>query len=504
MKKIYFALLALTLTFTSCDMELTPQGQIQDEHALISIDDYQKFSLGILSQMRSLTSGDYIVLSDIQLDDFHAVIGNGNRRMDFYNGSFNPATGEIGSYYSAFYSVIAQCNFFLGKAEKKVLTADITPDNKADLQNYMGQVYFLRAYCYNALADKFCESYKHAEDLDAEGKGLSLQTVYSPTSDNSKYPGRSSLRKTYAQICQDLDSARIDLERYELASEKVPASNSPYPTSDAAKALKARVLLNMGDDAEALRLAEEVITTNRYPLTDRNNFKTLWADDKGSEVIWLVEADFTYHGSATGSAFASNTQNSDYVPTNDCIFLFDENDIRWTNWFEENNRISNAGGEATTYRFMKYPGNKELYASTAGSNYVNKAKPLRSSELYLIAAEAAANQNDPSKGNYHLRMIKSARIRPYTHVNLLDAELLEEIQNERHRELIGEGHRLSDLKRWQLGFTRGEVWEGTEKVIVSNYRNQHYDASDYRFVWPIPQHELDANPQLKGQQNPGY
>lgn len=34
--------------------------------------------------------------------------------------------------------------------------------------------------------------------------------------------------------------------------------------------------------------------------------------------------------------------------------------------------------------------------------------------------------------------------------------------------------------------------------------NLKYDADDYRFVWPIPKDEIDSNPQLKNQQNPGY
>lgn len=503
MKKIYFTLITSMLVMASCDMDLTPAGEIQDTQALQTTEDYGKFTIGIASQMRSVTSGDYVVLSDIQLDDFHAVIGNGNRRMDFYNGSFNPSTGEIGSYFSAFYSVIAQTNFFLQNAQEKVKDESLTPENKALMQGYLGMVYFYRAYCYNALADKFCGSYKYCADLDEAGKGLPLQLTYSPTADNHTYPARSSMRQTYAQICNDLDSAIVNLQRFEGTFEVLPEANSADPTSDAAKALLARVCLNMGDDARAFSLAEEVITTNRYPLTDRNNFKTLWTDDKGTEVIWVVEADFTYHGSATGTAFASNTQNSDYVPTNDCIYLFDENDTRWTNWFEET-KISNSGGDANSYRFMKYPGNPELYASSAGSNYVNKAKPLRSAELYLIAAEASFNLNDESQANYYLRMMETTRIRPFNYKNRLGAELLEEIQNERHREMMGEGSRLSDLKRWKQGFTRGEVWEDTENVILTNYRDQHYEASDYRFVWPIPQHEMDANPQLKGQQNPGY
>ena len=31
-----------------------------------------------------------------------------------------------------------------------------------------------------------------------------------------------------------------------------------------------------------------------------------------------------------------------------------------------------------------------------------------------------------------------------------------------------------------------------------------FSADDYRFTWPIPQAEMDVNPQLRGQQNPGY
>lgn len=503
MKKIYLGLLTLALMFGSCSMDLTPEGQIQDDQSLNTTDDYGKFTTGILSQMRSLTTGDYVVLSDIQLDDFHAVIGNGNRRMEFYGGTFNPSTGEIGSYYSSFYSVIAQTNFFLEKAEQKLQDRSLTPSNKALMQNYLGQVYFVRAYCYNALADKFCGSYKNTTNLDEAGKGLSLQLLYRPTANNEDYPGRASMRQTYAQICRDLDSSFVNLQRYEIADTVILSSNSIYPTSDAAKALQARVRLNMGDNKEALRLAEEILKTNRYPLADRSSLKNLWTNDEGTEIIWKLEADFTYHGSATGAAFASNTTNSDYVPTRDCILLYDENDYRWETWFEDT-KISNSGGEENSYRFVKYPGNPRLYAQGASSNYTNKAKPFRSAELYLIAAEAGANLNEETLANSYLKQLEDTRIYRNHYNNLTGAALMEEIQNERRREMIGEGSRLSDLKRWNLGFTRSDVWDGTETVIMTSFRNLHYEANDYRYVWPIPKHEMDANPQLKGQQNPGY
>ena len=29
-------------------------------------------------------------------------------------------------------------------------------------------------------------------------------------------------------------------------------------------------------------------------------------------------------------------------------------------------------------------------------------------------------------------------------------------------------------------------------------------ADDHQWLWPIPQDEIESNPQIKGQQNPGY
>lgn len=500
MKKIIFVLTTLLLTFASCSMDVVPEGEIIDEEALSNVKDCESFTNGLYAMMRSVTSGDYVVLSDIQLDDFHAVIGNGNRRMLFYNGSFTPATGEIASYYAGFYSLIAQTNFFIERAEP-ILSTETSEEKKAVIKKCIATAHFLRAFCYNSLADKFCESYKNASDIDAKGKGLSIQLKYAPTADNSKYPGRSSLRDTYAQILSDLNKALDLMTSAENTLNTKIESNSNYVNTNTIKALMARVALNMGNDADAFKMAEEVIKTNKYQLTERSAYKSLWYEDKGSEVILQIHSDYSHHGSSTGVAFASNNTNSDYVPTNDCIELFDENDIRWTVWFDEV-QVSNSGGTAQMFRFLKYPGNQELYLASSGSNFINKAKPFRSAELYLIAAEAAFNMNQEADANKYLTQLMSARINRYASRNLSGAVLLEAIQDERHRELMGEGFRLADLKRWNIGFTRGDVWDGSDNVIVNNFKNQHYDANDYRLTWPIPQHEIDSNPQVE--QNPGY
>ena len=67
-----------------------------------------------------------------------------------------------------------------------------------------------------------------------------------------------------------------------------------------------------------------------------------------------------------------------------------------------------------------------------------------------------------------------------------------EIKKERIRELFMEGHRLSDLKRWNEGFKRvpqAETNDGANKLDIAPGR--------YEFTWPIPQHELDAVPDIQ-------
>lgn len=491
-------------------MELAPEGSIPDNQALQTIKDYESYSIGLNAMMRNITSGDFVILSDIQLDDFNAVIGNGNRRMEFYNGQILPSTGDLVSIYGGYYSAIAQTNFFLGYAVTKVNDESMTPDNRSAMQQYIGQAYFFRAYCYSSLADKFCQSYKNCTELDKEGLGLSLQLVYAPTAENDKYPGRSSMRATYSQIVSDLTNAIQLLSQYEKSTGKSPAPDAVYATSDAAKALLARVYLNMGENEKAAKLAVEL--KDRYdliPKSRKNDFYNMWLNDTGSEVIWKVSADYSHKGNASGAAFCNNDQNPDYVPDNDAIYLFEEEDARWLAWFDTKGgaefNITNSGGSASMYLFRKYPGNPSLQDKTSsGSNYINMPKPLRIGEMYLIAAEAYYEMGNETEAKANLRDLEDARdARGYSN-SLTGQALLNEIRRERRRELMGEGMRLADLKRWNIGFKRSNAYDGHNNVIVNINRTLSYDADDYRFVWPIPQHEIDSNPQLAGQQNRGY
>ena len=133
--------------------------------------------------------------------------------------------------------------------------------------------------------------------------------------------------------------------------------------------------------------------------------------------------------------------------------------------------------------------------------------------MYLIAAEAGAHLGGEklTQGNKYLNDFCKKRYSGYTDKTYPTKDLLVyQVLLERKREFIGEGMLWSDLRRTHQGFQRESTFDIDEEYnkinnIMFKYgMNLKYDADDYRFVWPIPKDEIDANPQLKGQQNPGY
>ena len=140
-------------------------------------------------------------------------------------------------------------------------------------------------------------------------------------------------------------------------------------------------------------------------------------------------------------------------------------------------------------------------------HYCNAPKPFRLAELYLIAIEAyvaSGVQGGDQAASDLKNELKSNRIEGYTAKTYTAGELRSEVKDERVRELVGEGFRLSDLKRYGAGITRGEAQLSSVLSQPGQTSTELLSktAEDYRFVWPIPTTETDANPKIK--QNPGY
>ena len=56
-------------------------------------------------------------------------------------------------------------------------------------------------------------------------------------------------------------------------------------------------------------------------------------------------------------------------------------------------------------------------------------------------------------------------------------------------------------------FSRGAVPDVYKRQVQLSYElalDLNIKPDNIRWIWPIPKAEIDANPQIKNQQNPGY
>lgn len=503
MKKI-LSLIVVVLLAVSCDLTKMPQGSINSENALTSLDDAMKFRTDVYLDLRDyLSSGYPVYIQELMTDSFHASIMFGNRNGEYYKWEYTSTFGYVEEIWSRAYYNVTLANYLEQGIGKLLESGEVTESDKQQLDIILGEAAFLKALSIFNLTQLYCENYNSANANTALGVMLLNGPVESP-GDITTYVGRSSLAETYKYIEDNLAVAES-----KLASVNGEVG-SIYLTKDAVSALKARVALYKGDFATAAKVASALVDGGNYPLIDNlDDFNALWTNDSGQECIVQYWA-----GYAEGSLPESNnydyieystsgTYSPNYIPEQWIIDAYDPEDIRFQAWFKELDVVYGSIS-GNVYVFFKYPGNPELCAST--SDYVNKVKAFRIAEQYLIAAEANAMNNNESQANKYLNALRKSRIPGYTEANYSGAELIKQIKDERTKELFGEGFRFTDLKRWGEGFKRSAA---QDDQIINNAGSENTeflakDAANFRWLWPIPQAEIDSNPQIKDQQNPGY
>lgn len=506
MKKILFLLALASGILASCDMDKKPYDSIPDTEALTTPSDFKNMRVGLYSGLRSSVGGTtFYNTPEIQSDCFHAVVGFSNTYGDMYRWTFTSATSEFATVYGNYQSLISRANFIIDGYNKCDMSNSIifTPAEKANVDVIKGEAFFTRAYSIFGLAQYFCADYD-AATANNEQSGVSYRLDYAPSSSNSTYPKRYTLAETYSQIEEDLDSAA----KY-IQAVGVPCNDRM--SKDAITALRARVALAKDDYAKAAQLAESLITDGTYTLAStQDELIDLWQNDGGDETIFqLAIASKDELPAATGTYYQpfSVGGTPDYLPTKTLTDLYDRNDIRKPVYFNVLTLNTVNGSTGTVYGFNKYIDHGRVwndFNKIEDARFVIEPKMFRIAEMYLIAAEAYAQNNQLDKANTYLKELKEARISGYQHENIANPQaFMNELKNERTREMVTEGTRLFDLKRWHDDMKRGEPQQTDLCLLPGQATTQLVkSANDPKFVWPIPKHETDANPNIK--QNPGY
>jgi len=479
MKKILnvaLVLIAGLAAFNSCDLNKYPDRYINTDEAMESAADCNNFLVGIYASSKSLFSGFYVYGTDLMTDSYLMA-----------------SNSDVNDVWFNYYHVIGNCNFLIAGTQKLLNSGKLNEADTKTVQEYYGVACFFRAFLYYRLTQYFCKDYDPATAADVFG--VPVVTKYEPTGDSGKYPHRGTLEATYVQIDTDIAEA----EKYVLTAGK---PDYGYVSADAVKALKARVALTKEDWPTAFAAASDLVDSGTYSLqTNAAKYASGWINDDLGEAIWQPIIVDNSDGGSSSEYFEHNTSGTagdddpQYFPEQWVLDLYDSaTDIRYDAYFE-NRAINKRGNVGNLTLFIKFPGNPKLNTSAA-SRYINMPKVFRISEMYLIAAEAALENSDPTNAAKYLNELQTKRGATVT------AATQANIRDERNRELFGEGFRLSDIKRYHIGFTRDAGQDAS--LIQETAKDLSLPADSPKFVWPIPTDEMTDNPQFAGEQNEGY
>ena len=486
--KLYGALVAVALSTTSC-LDKYPDDAILAGDAITSVETANQAVIGIYAKFKSsaLYSGYLTLLPDIQTDLVYAVQGYSNNHGEIWRwNDIHGTNRSVEAVYGELYSVIGRCNFFFQEIEK--LEPTIMDDNLLDkLQMYKGEAYTARALAYSELIKLYCKAYESEEQASKE-LGVVLVSKYK----GNDTPRRATLQESYEFVLNDLAKAA---EYLTMDDESVQLYNSEYFNIGVVNSLYARIYLYMREWNLAVEYSSKVIDSGYYKLASASTRYTgnftyytyMWGYDSSTEVIWKVGFNTTSYGGALGQSFLNYdfySYKPDYVPAKWVLNSYDSADLRYSAFF---GTVTTGYSHRLTWPLLfKYYGNQNFLSSNI--LHVNMPKVFRLSEQYLIRAEANSELGNYAKAGDDITTLRKARYATYgTATSISASNWFEVISTERVKELYMEGFRLNDLKRWKKGFTRT-----SQESTVSPGNTLKVSAEDVRFVWPIPQHELES------------
>jgi len=496
-KNTFLGSMAVIL-LASCDLNMVPTDAIVYEEGtplFLSEADVLAFEVGILADYRGLQYGSFTQSTEVMCDAFNATIGFGNNygsvhRADY---TFTPSDTYVESMWGSHYIAIKDYNIAIANCK---LVADDAPHKPA--ADYLeGLAYFCRASSYLTLARHF------GKDYDPATAETDLCVPLVLKYDQAEKPFRATVKEVYDQIFDDLSLAE------ELLAESPGAVRSVVPTIVAVYALMARYYLDVEDYQSAASYAMDVIDSEAgYALASSAEAMVVeYTNDNGTEPIVQCFATMA-EGAKGNTLFTSVGTGNDvpkyfgslFIPTNKLVASYGSGDLRFTTWFTNSMYPIFSSGNYYTepYVFIKYLDNPALRSGNVETG-AHAAKPLMIGEMYLIAAEAYAMDGDEDAAVSILQELRGAR-----RAGAVTGDIMDEVKLEWFRETVGEGLRLSCLKRWGDGIdTRAPQPSATELVMTgSAYTERELTSDSHVFVWPVPTYEIKINENLV--QNPGY
>ena len=464
MKYIIYLFVAMVAT-TSCEdfLNITPDGQAKGDELLQTQQGIEDAMYGVYSQLRSTTLyGQELYFQTLEVLA-HNLYCDGNTSIEAL-GNFEYDNTNVKSLFesvwTAMYKNISNVNSVLDAP--LVATAKEYP-----FTIYRGEALGLRAFMHFDLVRLFAQQYT----VNPAAKGIPYATDFSLAT-----PDFESLAKNYEHIIADLLEAErlLDNEEDYEGLGNYMLDRQIHFNKYAVWGTLARVYLTMGDKTNAAKYAKKVIDDGKYMLKE----KTEVVNDLAG-VLSQKECLFgVYYAGFYTQVNAKLQQMTSFYSLdlrNDFMSLYEKDasgsDYRVMSYFSESGT-----GSGMKYRLCKFTDIYELNNMVANrpEQLILGINMIRLPEMYYIVAEAVLDENPEEALTYY----NEVRVHRGLEV-VADKELtIEMINDERCKEMIGEGQTYFNMKRQNL-------------PILSYDGNTTYQPSAGIYVIPVPDIEND-------------
>jgi hypothetical protein len=446
---LYIFSLILITGLGSCKkfLDVVPQESVSDQQTIFDKASAETALRGVYSSLASegYYGSNYQMIGYLSGDNIQWT-GSQSQIQEFINHNVKSENPTINSAWVAIYRTINRINQVLDKVpgvEDVLLTAETR-------NRIIGEAHFLRALAYF--------------DLARAWGGVPL--ILTPTNAAGENVGipRSSIEQTYAQVLADL----------EKAESLLPATTSRFTvTQKTVYALKARYYLYRNDPVKAEEYADKIINdVANYSLV--KPFRAIFATENNQVVRGTPESVFEvfYNGTTEtnghGTSWLAQTSGGtrQWAPNDAFVSLVNDPLIGGN----RNVTIAKDNQNRWFGNFYRTVNSAPSYA-------------IRTAELYLIRAEARAQQDKIETGKEDLNAVRDrAALAASTATN--KEQLLLDIENERRIEFAFEPHRWFDLVR-----------TGRAATVLNVTDNN-------KLLMPVPAQQRLLDDQLE--QNPGY
>jgi hypothetical protein len=453
-----YCIVLLLVGLASCRevLEPKPVSLLVDDLVLNEANDVQPVRIGMYSALRG-TASPTIIAGDFTAD-YIQHNGTFTDYRELATKQITATNGAVNALWGSLYGAIYVANFILERLPQVSGVPETTR------KQVLAEARFIRGY---------------ANFIGVNTYGDIPLVTTTDQATNRTIP-RTPKATVLAAVLTDLQAALTDLPSVAAGSTNV-TTNATYANKITCRALLARYYLYQKNWAQAEQFASQVINAGVYTLLP--NFIDVVTRDFTQESILEVGYGLT-DDPGTGNYALNNllVGRREVIPSNQVVAALTSTE-------------SGTRSQTISFNSQNLRGNDNgwtvrKYGTASEDN--NNIVLIRLAEMYLIRAEARAQQGKLTGTDGAIADLNVLRTRAKAPAvaNGNQADILSAVERERVYELAFEGQRWYDLVR-----------TGRAQAVMTAFSpnwNSRYE------LWPIPQSEIQQNPALKGQQNPGY